>query len=76
MFVDNVNKVYLNEYILKVKFLNLCVIGEIFFLIENGYEKAVDFYKKQNNFKVVIDNRIKDFVVDSKGIIIVDVILM
>lgn len=76
MFADNVNKVHPNEHISKVKFSNLCVTGETLLLTENGYEKAADLYKKQNDLKVVIDNRTKDFAVGSKGTTIVDAIPM
>ncbi|WP_324658701.1 LAGLIDADG family homing endonuclease [Bacillus velezensis] len=76
MFADNVNKVHPNEHISKVKFSNLCVTGETLLLTENGYEKAGDLYKKQNELKVVIDNRTKDFAVGSKGTSIVDAVPM
>ncbi len=76
MFADNVNKVHANNHISEVKFSNLCVTGDALLNTENGQISAKELYKRQNDLKVVIDNRTKSYNPIDKGTDIVNAIPM
>ena len=46
---------------------NLCVTGDTELLTEKGYVKAKDLYESQEDLKVVIDNRTKNYDINNKG---------
>ena len=53
---------------------NLCVTGDTELLTEKGYVKAKDLYESQEDLKVVIDNRTKNYDINNKGTDIVNAI--
>lgn len=55
---------------------NLCVTGDTELLTEKGYVKAKDLYESQEDLKVVIDNRTKNYDINNKGTDIVNAIPM
>ncbi|MNH66477.1 Ribonucleoside-diphosphate reductase subunit alpha 2 [compost metagenome] len=76
MFEDNVNAEHTLQEIGKVKFSNLCVTGDTKLLTINGYRTAKELYDEQEDLKVVIDNRTKNYENANRGTSIVKAIPM
>ena len=75
-FEDNTNKVHPLKNEGKVKFSNLCVTGDTLLLTNKGYKTARELYESQEELKVIIDNRTKNYDVNEKGVSIVNAIPM
>ena len=76
MFEGNVNRVHANNNVSRVKFSNLCVTGDTELLTHEGYKKASELYRTQQELKVTIDNRTKNFNKEEVGTDVVDAIPM
>ncbi|WP_371106706.1 LAGLIDADG family homing endonuclease [Staphylococcus sp. HMSC067G10] len=76
MYKDNANKNHALNELGEIKMSNLCVTGDTELLTEKGYVKAKDLYESQEDLKVVIDNRTKNYDINNKGTDIVNAIPM
>lgn len=73
-FRDTANRFNPNKHAGMVYCSNLCVTGDTRLLTDKGYKKVRDLYESQEEIKVIIDNRTKNFEADNYGTSVVDAI--